>query len=141
MLIPWRPFIEPFDDFDKFFSGFDKKAPAGFAPAVDIYEKGKDVIVEAPLSGIDPDKVDISIEDDVLTIKGKMDKKSEVEDKNYFRKEVRQGSFFRQVPLPAHVVGEKASAAYEDGVLKIAVPKAPETKAKKIEVKVKKSAK
>jgi HSP20 family protein len=135
MLIPWRPFLEP-DEFDKFFEGFGSKAPVGFSPVVDIYEKGGNIIVEIPLAGVDPEKVDISIENDVLVIQGKMEKKSEVEEKNYYRREIRAGSFYRQVVLPAHVVGDKASAAYEDGVLKVSVPKAPEHKGKKIEVKV-----
>lgn len=138
MLIPWRPFLDSFDEFDKMFEGMNNRAPIGFSPAVDIYEKDKDLIIEIPIAGIDPEKVDISIEDDILTVQGKMEKKSEVEDKNYFRREIRKGSFYRQVPLPKHVVGDKASAAYEDGVLKISVPKAAETKAKKIEVKVNK---
>ncbi len=128
--------MESFDDFDKFFENSGVKAPVGFAPAVDIYEKGRDLIVEIPLAGIDPEKVDISIEDDVLTLQGKMQKKSEVEDKNYYRREIRSGSFFRQVALPKHVLGDKASAAYQDGVLKVSVPKAPEKKSKKIAVKV-----
>lgn len=140
MLIPWKPFLEPFEEFDDFFRGFGRQhgAPIGFMPAVDIYEKGKDIIVEVPMAGIDPDKADISFEDNILTIKGKMEKRSEVEEKNYYRREIRAGSFFRQVPMPANVIGDKAHAAYEDGVLKISVPKAEEKKGKKIEVKVKK---
>ena len=105
---------------------------------MDIYEKGQTLMIDVPLAGIHPEKVDISIENDILTIQGKMEKKSEVEEKNYFRRETRTGSFYRQVPLPAHVLGEKASAAYQDGILKIFVPKAPEKKMKKIEIKVEK---
>jgi len=136
MLIPWRPFFEP-DEFDKFFEGMSNmKAPVGFSPAVDIYEKDGNLIVEAPLAGIKPDKVDVSIENDILTIQGKVEKKSEVEDKNYFRREIRSGSFYRQVALPAHVEGEKANAVFEEGVLKISIPKVQEETAKKIEVKI-----
>ena len=138
MLIPWKPFLES-DEFDKLFDGFSGlKSPVGFSPAMDVYEKGDNLIIETPLAGIDPEKVDISIENDVLTIQGKMEKKSEVEDKNYYRREMRSGSFFRQMPLPAHVEGDKASAAYENGILKISVPKVPEHKGKKIEIKVNK---
>ncbi len=59
------------------------------------------------------------------------------EDKNYYRKEIRTGSFYRSVPLPAHVIGEKASATASDGVLKIVIPKAPITKPKKIKIQTK----
>lgn len=141
MLVPWRPFLEGFEEFDKFFDGANKKSMVGVSPAIDIYEKGKNIIVEAPLAGIDPEKVDISIENDILTMQGRMEKKSEVEDKNYYRREIRAGSFYRQIPLPKPVVGDEASAVYDDGVLKVSVPKAPEKKTKKIEVIVNKKKK
>jgi len=139
-LIKWTPFLEPFEDMDKMFSELmpANKGMAGFMPAVDVYEDKNNVIVETQLAGVDPEKVDISIENDVLSIKGESEKKSEVEDKNYYRKEIRRGSFYRSVPLPAHVLGDKASAAAEDGVLKISIPKAPETKPRSIKIKTKK---
>ncbi|MFH0923666.1 MAG: Hsp20/alpha crystallin family protein [Candidatus Falkowbacteria bacterium] len=138
-LIKWTPFLEPFEDMDKMFSELmpANKGMAGFMPAVDVYEDKNNVIVETQLAGVDPEKVDISIENDVLSIKGESEKKSEVEDKNYYRKEIRRGSFYRSVPLPAHVLGDKASAAAEDGVLKISIPKAPETKPRSIKIKTK----
>ena len=139
-LIKWTPFLEPFEDMDKMFSELmpANKGMAGFMPAVDVYEDKNNVIVETQLAGVDPEKVDISIENDVLSIKGESEKKSEVEDKNYYRKEIRRGSFYRSVPLPAHVLGDKASAAAEDGVLKISIPKAPKTKPRSIKIKTKK---
>ncbi|MCK4554411.1 Hsp20/alpha crystallin family protein [Candidatus Parcubacteria bacterium] len=140
-LIKWTPFLEPFEDMDKMFSEFMptlRGVEAGFMPAVDVYENKSNVIVETQLAGVDPEKVDISVENDVLSIKGESEKKSEVEDKNYYRKEIRRGSFYRSVPLPAHVVGEKASASAEDGVLKVVIPKALEAKPKTIKIKTKK---
>lgn len=136
MLIPWQPFLEPFENLEKFLGNVNKTTPVGISLAVDIYEKGNNLIIETPLAGIDPDKVEISIENDILTMQGKMEKKSEVEEKNYYRKEISTGSFYRQIPLPKPVIGDKASAAYENGVLKVSVPKAPGKKSKKIEVKV-----
>jgi len=141
-LIRWNPFWDRFDEMDKIFSELVPMAPRaaarnGFMPAIDMYEDDENVIVETQLAGVDPEKVDVSIENDVLTIRGEGEKKSEVEDKNYYRKEIHRGSFYRSIPLPTHVVGEKASATAEDGVLKISVPKAPEAKPKKIEIKTK----
>lgn len=139
-LIKWSPFFE-MDDMEKMFSEFMPTLPAGqkgYVPAVDMYEEKDNVIVEAQLAGIDPDKVDISIENDILCIKGESEKKSEVEDKNYYRKEIRRGSFYRTIPLPAHVMGEKASAIAEDGVLKISIPKSPEVKPTTIKIETKK---
>ncbi len=143
-LVKWTPFLEPFEEMEKMFSDFLPSLRAGqvgFVPAIDMYEDKDNVVVEAQLAGIDPEKVDISIENDVLCIKGESEKKTEVEDKNYYRKEIRRGSFYRSVPLPTHVIGEKASAVAEDGVLKITIPKAPEAKPKTIKIKTKKSKK
>ncbi|MDP2708696.1 MAG: Hsp20/alpha crystallin family protein [bacterium] len=136
-IIKWTPFLEPFEDMDKMFSDFmpARTDMTGYMPAVDVYQDKDNVYVETQLAGIDPDKVDISIENDVLTIKGESEKKSEVEDKNYYRKEIRRGSFYRSVPLPSHVIGEKASAEAVNGILKISAPKAPETKPKTIKIK------
>lgn len=137
-LIKWTPFLadSPLAEMDKMMRDLnsDSGAQMGFSPAVDIYENKNNVIIETQLAGIDPAKVDISIENDVLTIKGEGEKKSEVEDKNYYRKEIRRGSFFRSISLPTHVVGDKASAIAADGVLKISVPKATLAKPKTIKI-------
>jgi len=136
-LIKWTPFLSEFDDMDKM---MESMLPAvrgnqfGFTPAVDMYEDKDNIIVETQLGGIDPEKVDVSIENNILTIKGESEKKSEVEDKNYYRKEIRSGSFYRQIPLPTKVDGDKASAINEDGILKISIPKAPEVKPKTIKI-------
>lgn len=110
----------------------------GFTPAVDMYEDKDNIIIETQLGGIDPEKVDIAIENNVLSIKGESEKKSEVDDKNYYRKEIRRGSFYRSIPLPTKVDGENASAVNEDGILKITVPKAPEVKPRTIKIQSKK---
>ena len=57
-----------------------------------------------------------------------------MEDKNYYRKEIRRGSFYRSVPLPTKVDGDKASAVTEDGILKITIPKSPEVQPKSIKI-------
>lgn len=140
-LIKWTPIFDSFEDMDKMFSDFmpaTKNQNSGFTPAIDMYEDKDNVIVETQLAGIDPEKVDISIENDILSIKGEGEKRSEVEDKNYYRKEIRRGSFYRSIPLPTHVLGDKASAEAGDGVLKISIPKAPESKPKTIKIESKK---
>lgn len=140
-LIKWTPFLDSFEDMDKMFSEFlpaVRGGRVGFTPAVDMYEDKNNVIVETQLAGIDPEKVDISIENDVLCIRGESEKKSEVEDKNYYRKEIRRGSFYRSIPLPTRVLGDKASARAVDGVLKISIPKAPEGKPRTIKIQTKK---
>ncbi len=139
-LIKWNPFLNEgfaFDDMDKVFG---EMLPAvrgnqfGFTPALDMYEDKENIIVETQLAGIDPEKVSVSIENDVLCIKGESERQSEVEEKNYYRKEIRRGSFYRSIPLPTKVDGDKASAVTEDGILKISIPKSPEMKPRNIKI-------
>lgn len=135
-LIKWSPFWEV-DEMDRFFDSFPGARPMTFVPALDVYETKEDVVVETPLAGISPDKVNISIENDILTIEGNIEKKSEVEEKNYYRKEVRYGSFHRSVALPTSVKGNEAKATYEKGILKITIPKEEKAKPKKVNIEIK----
>jgi HSP20 family protein len=141
-LIRWTPFFDTFDEVEKAFSDLmpvlrSRGRQGGFVPMIDMYEDGDNIIVETQLAGIDPDKVEVAIENDVLTIKGESEKTQEVEDKNYYRKEIQRGSFYRSIPLPMHVDGDKAKAEAENGVLKITIPKAEEAKPKTIKVEKK----
>lgn len=132
-LIRW----DPFQGMDSLMADM-WPSRGGFVPAVDVYEQGETVVVEAPLAGIDPNDVKISIENDVLTIEGETTKKSEVDDKNYYRQEVRMGSFHRAVSLPVSVEAGAAKAEFADGVLKVTVPKSEHAKRKSIPVEIKK---
>jgi HSP20 family protein len=145
-LIRWNPFgvhaWDPLEDMDarwleRMMGDAMQGSMKAFAPAMDIYETKDSVVAELPLAGVDPEKVEISIEDNTLTVKGGSEQKTEVDEKNYYRREVRHGSFYRAVTLPVPVVKDKASAVSEHGVLKITIPKAPEVKAKTVPVKVK----
>lgn len=131
-LIPYRSMFP--DLFDDAFAGVDLM---NYTPAVNISEDKDNVIVEAPLAGIDPAKVDIEIEDNVLKISGSSEKKSEVDDKDrhYYRKEIRSGSFYRAVALPKSVEGTKAEASFKNGILTITVPKSDASKPRTIKIK------
>ena len=122
------------DEMDKMFSA--EGGVQGFAPAIDVYETKDSVMVETPLAGIDPKNVKVSVQNGVLTIKGESKKETEVDEKNYYRKEVRGGSFYRKVALPAKVQEDKVSAEFENGLLKIRAPKSPEADGKKVNVKI-----
>lgn len=140
-LIKWTPFFPEFDDMEKTLESMLPTVRGnqfGFTPAVDMYEDKDNIVIETQLGGIDPEKVDISIENNVLSIKGESEKKSEVDEKNYYRKEIRRGSFYRSIPLPTKVDGDQATAVNEEGVLKITVPKAAEVKPKTIKIQNKK---
>jgi HSP20 family protein len=127
-LIPWSPFLDTFESLEKSFSNF--------IPAVDVYEEGNNVIVEATLAGIKEEDVEINTHEDVLTIDGQRQATSEIEEKNYYRKEVRSGSFHRSVMLPSSVDADKAKASFKNGLLKVSLPKKKETKSKSIKINV-----
>ena len=137
-IIRWTPMVSPLEEFDRVFDQMSSITNNGFTPALDVYQTDADVIVETPLAGIKPENVKISIENDILSIEGKTEKKSEVDEKNYFRREVRCGSFYRNVAMPVAVNGEKASAEYHDGILKIVIPKEERAKARNIAIDIKK---
>ena len=136
-LIKWTPFFSEFDDMEEAMNSMlptVRGKQLGFTPAIDMYEDKDNIIVETQLGGINPENVDISIENNVLCLKGESEKKSEVDDKNYYRKEIRRGSFYRSISLPTKVDGESARAINEDGILRITIPKAPEVKPKTIKI-------
>lgn len=139
-IIKWSPVFDSFEDMDKAFNEFMpglRHSENNFMPAIDMYEDNINVIVETQLAGINPENVSISIENDTLTIRGESEKKSEVEDKNYYRKEIKRGSFFRSIQLPAHVIGDEAIATADDGVLKISIPKKANKSPKTIKIQSK----
>ena len=127
-LVPWSPLLDTFDSLEKGLSNF--------LPAMDVYEENDNVIVEATLAGIRPEDVDVNVHDDVLTLEGRREVSSEIEEKNYYRKEVRSGSFNRSVILPAAVQADKAEANFENGLLKILLPKQTEAKSKNIKINI-----
>lgn len=125
-MIPWRPFFGGYDDMNLFMRPYQSmmtNVDAGIVPPLDMYETENDLVIETPLAGVDPSKVDIMVDGDMLTLKGETERKTEIDEKNYYRKEVRSGSVYRQIPLPVPVLGENASASYEQGMLKIIIPK------------------
>jgi len=126
--------------FDDFFTGWPERrkglTEGDWAPSVDIAETENDVLVTAELPGIKQEEVDITITDDVLTLKGEKKEEKEIKKENYHRIERSYGSFQRSINLPTGVQGDKAKASYKDGILRISIPKAEEAKPKQIKINV-----
>ena len=143
-LIRW----DPFDDLaslresmDKLFDELFTRRPRGqaelaWAPTVEVFETDNDVMVRAELPGIDPKNVEITVTQDTLTLKGeaKVDREDKV--RNYYRRELRYGSFLRSIQLPSDVKGDQATASYKNGILEIRVPKSERAKPKSVKVEV-----
>jgi HSP20 family protein len=101
---------------------------------LDVIETEDEFIIKASIPGINPDELDISLTDNVLTIKGEI-KVEEAEDARYHLRERRFGMFQRSISLPVPVIADKVEAVYENGVLTLHVPKAEEVKPKHISIK------
>jgi HSP20 family protein len=130
-IIRWKPF----EELDKILEDFPSFRAHTWDLAADVYEEDDNVIVEMHIPGIDPDKVEIDVEDTYLHVSGSREEKEEVEDEKYYHKEIRRGSFERVIHLPARVVQEEARAEFKDGVLKVTLPKEQVKKTKKIKVR------
>jgi HSP20 family protein len=111
-------------------------ATSGFAPAVDVYEDEHTVILKIEVPGIDEKDIDVSLENNTLTVHGERKIEKEEKEENYRRVERQYGSFTRTFTLPTTVDSEKVSANYDKGVLKISLPKKAEAKPKQIKVSI-----
>jgi len=137
-LVRWKSLSDLeklFEDEDWFLPVFPR-LDAG-KPAMDVYETDKEVIAEVNIPDFNPEKVDVSVEDNILKISGKMEENKEEKGKDYWRKEIRKGSFERMIKLPVSVKEGAIEATYEKGVLRIVMPKAEAKPASKIKIQVK----
>ncbi len=121
-------------EMNRLFSAVGQKAPQDY-PAINIWEKDRNAIVTAELPGIDPDKLDISVTGDVLTIAATLADTPLTEGEVYLRQERATGSFKRSIQLPYQINAQAVEAKYEKGVLVITLPRAEEDQPKKIKIK------
>lgn len=116
--------------------GANAPATAGaFAPALDVEETGDEFTLVVELPGVSPEDVDITLEENVLTISGERTFYDEKTEDTFRRVERAYGRFHRAVRLPDRVAGDQVEASYRDGLLTITVPKAEESKPRRIEVR------
>ncbi len=108
-----------------------------WAPAVDILETENDIVLRVDLPGVNPKDVDISVQNNTLTLKGERKFESDVKEDNFRRVERVYGSFMRSFALPQSVDADKVDAEYRNGVLEVKLAKRPESKPKQIKVAVK----
>ena len=106
-----------------------------WVPAVDIFERGDDLVLRAELPGVDKDGLDLRVEGNVLTLHGERRRDDSVSEESYHRVERSYGSFTRSFTLPNTVDGTRIEANYRDGILEVVLPKAEDALPKRIEVK------
>jgi HSP20 family protein len=99
----------------------------GFSPQVDVTETDKEIKVCAEIPGVDPKDIDVSVEDGTLIIKGEKEHEREEDENGQYRMERSYGAFERSIALPAEVDESKSKAEFKQGVLKLVLPKRPET--------------
>ena len=104
-------------------------------PSVDIFENKDQIVLEAELPGLKPEDVNISIENNVLTIHGERKFEKKDEGDNFHRVERSYGSFTRSFTLPPTVSSENVDASFDNGILRLALAKREEAKPRRIEIK------
>jgi HSP20 family protein len=150
-LMPWRPFSEMGrweQEMERMFGDFFRARAPSFweerwwpaksfrEPAVDLYEKGDEIVAKAELPGLTKDDIEVNIADHTLTIKGEKKQEEEIEEKDYYRSERSYGAFIRSLALPVDINPEKVNATFKNGVLEVHLPKSEEAKKNEIKVKV-----
>lgn len=135
---PWRELDQITNRLGRVFDGSDFPTPSGrgdWLPPVDVEETEEELVLTAELPGMRQDEIDIELENNILTIKGERTVEREDEREHRFHLwERRHGSFQRSFTLPRTVDAEAISADYEDGLLVIRMPKAPEARGRRIRI-------
>jgi len=106
-----------------------------WAPLVDIFEMGDNLMIRAEVAGLDKDDVDISVENNTLTLRGERKREMEFEEKDAYRLERSFGVFTRSFMLPKSVDSARITASYRNGVLELTIPKIEHAKPRRIEIK------
>jgi HSP20 family protein len=102
---------------------------------IDVYQTEDAIVIKSTIAGVKPEDLDVSINNDMVTIRGERKNEEEVTGENYYYQECYWGSFSRSIVLPVDIVSEKAEASLKNGILTIKLPKADVTKSKRIQVR------
>ncbi len=154
-LIPWRPreeWWDPFADLERIQSEMNRMfnlslaqqgsrnaglLEGAWSPAVDIHDSKHNILVKADIPGLTKDDIEVTVQGDVLIIKGEKKQDKEIKEKNYVRTERFYGSFQRSIRLPSEVKVDKVEATYKNGVLELVLPKSEKAKPKQIKLDIK----
>ena len=131
----WLPEVQRLqDDMNRVFSGYSAPAARDY-PLLNVWLQDHDALVTAELPGIDPDKLDIAVSGDQVTISGTREPEVLKKEETYHRRERLFGHFTRTLRLPFTIDSDHVEARYEKGILEVKLPCAQEEKPRKIEIK------
>lgn len=133
----WSPFSELARlqrEFDRVFGGGDSFTGSEFPP-VNIWSDDDEIVMTAELPGVNPDDLDISVQNNTVTIRGERKTEKLADESQYIRRERGAGTFTRSFRLPMRVDESKVKAEYRRGILELTLPRAEEDKPKRISVK------
>lgn len=102
---------------------------------IDVYQTENDIVIKSTIAGVKPEDLDVTINNDMVVIKGERKNEEKITADNYYYQECYWGGFSRSVVLPVEIISDKAEASLKNGILTIKLPKADTTKSKKIQVR------
>jgi len=105
--------------------------------AIDVYQTDSDIVIQSAIAGVKPEEIDISVEDDIVTIRGIRKNPEQNEDKQYFHEECFWGPFSRQIFLPEEIDTKNVQASLKNGILTLRLPRTALEKTKKVKLKKK----
>lgn len=144
-LARWDPFVEMRrmrQDLDRLFGGGSQLGmlvpwiAEGVAPAVDVFEKGNNIMIRINLPGLKKEEVEVTATEDSVSVSGEFRKEDDIDEAGFHRHERQLGRFFRTIPMPTAIKADAVKAAFKNGVLDITAPKAAAAKAKEKKVTI-----
>lgn len=102
---------------------------------IDVYQTDNDIVIKSTIAGVKPEDLDVSINNDMITIRGERKQDEQVSGENYYYQECYWGTFSRSVILPVDILPDKVEASMKNGILTIRMPKADTTRTKRIQVR------
>lgn len=139
-LVRWFPFREMANmhgQLNRMFADethAEEEGCGAWTPAVDIIEKGDDLVIRAELPGVDRDDIEVNADNGKLVLRGERKREVETNEHNVYRLERVYGTFSRSFSLPKTVDASQISATYKDGVLEVVLPKSEEAKPRKVRI-------
>jgi len=133
--IPSSNLEQSHSSFPETWESSDKDETGEGQLTIDVFQTDEDIVIKSTIAGVNPEDLDVSINNDMVTIKGERKFEEEVKEENFYYQECYWGSFSRSVVLPVDVVAEKIEASLKNGILTIRLPKADTNRTKKIKVR------